>query len=44
MGANRIAAAALATVTTAVAMPIPLAQLNFAGLVNALDISAGDTP
>jgi hypothetical protein len=42
--ANRIAAAALAAVGAASAIPIPLAQLDFAGLVNAFNIDSGDSP
>jgi hypothetical protein len=44
MTQNRIAAAALATFGAASAIPIPLAQLDFAGLVNAFDIDNGDSP
>jgi hypothetical protein len=41
---NRIAAAALAAFGAASAIPIPLAQLDFAGLINAFDIDHGDSP
>jgi hypothetical protein len=41
---NRIAAAALATFGAASAIPIPLAQLDFAGLINAFDVDNGDSP
>lgn len=44
MTQNRIAAAALATFGAASAIPIPLAQFDFAGLVNAFDIDNGDSP
>jgi hypothetical protein len=44
MSFNRIAAAALASFGAASAIPIPLAQLDFAGLVNAFDIDSGDSP
>jgi hypothetical protein len=39
-----IAAAAVATLAIAAAIPIPLAQLDFAGLINAFDVHAGDAP
>jgi hypothetical protein len=42
--ANRIAAAALAALGAASAIPIPLAQLDFAGLFNAFNIDSGDSP
>ena len=42
--ANRIAAAALAALGAASAIPIPLAQLDFAGLINAFNIDSGDSP
>jgi hypothetical protein len=42
--ANRIAAATLAALGAASATPIPLAQLDFAGLANAFDIDSGDAP
>jgi hypothetical protein len=41
---NRLAAAALAALGAASAMPIPLAQLDFAGLFNAFNIDSGDSP
>jgi hypothetical protein len=41
---NRIAASALATLGAASAIPIPLAQLDFAGLFNAFNIDSGDSP
>jgi hypothetical protein len=44
MNTSRIAAAALAAVGAASAIPIPLAQLDFAGLFNVFDIDAGDSP
>jgi hypothetical protein len=44
MTANRIAAAALAGLGAASAIPIPLAQLDFAGLINVFNIDAGDSP
>jgi hypothetical protein len=40
----RIAAGALAALGAASAIPIPLAQLDFAGLVNAFNIDSGDSP
>ena len=42
--ANRIAAAALAAIGAASAIPIPLAQMDFAGLFNAFNIDSGDSP
>ena len=42
--ANRIAASALAAIGAASAIPIPLAQLDFAGLFNAFNIDSGDSP
>jgi hypothetical protein len=42
--ANRIAAAALAALGAASAIPIPLAQLDFGGLFNAFNIDSGDSP
>jgi hypothetical protein len=42
--ANRVEAAALAALGAASAIPIPLAQLDFAGLVNAFNIDSGDSP
>jgi hypothetical protein len=44
MSSNRIAAAALAALGAASAIPIPLAQLDFAGLFNAFNIDNGDSP
>jgi hypothetical protein len=44
MSDNRIAAAALAAFGVASAIPIPLAQFDFAGLVNVFDIDSGDSP
>jgi hypothetical protein len=44
MTTNRLAAAALAMVGAASAIPIPLAQLDFAGVMNVFNIDAGDTP
>jgi hypothetical protein len=41
---NRIATAALAALGAASAIPIPLAQLDFAGLFNAFNIDSGDSP
>jgi len=41
---NRVAAAALAAFGAASAIPIPLAQLDFAGLVNTFNIDSGDSP
>jgi hypothetical protein len=41
---NRIAAATLAALGAASAIPIPLAQLDFAGLSNAFNIDSGDAP
>jgi len=41
---NRIAASALAALGAAGAIPIPLAQLDFAGLFNAFNIDSGDSP
>jgi hypothetical protein len=40
----RIAASALAALGAASAIPIPLAQLDFAGLFNAFNIDHGDAP
>jgi hypothetical protein len=42
--ATRIAAAALAALGAASATPIPLAQLDFAGLINVFNIDHGDSP
>jgi hypothetical protein len=44
MTGNRLAAAALAALGAASAIPIPLAQLDFAGFWNAFDIDSGDSP
>jgi hypothetical protein len=44
MSHNRVAAAALAAFGAASAIPIPLAQLDFAGLFNIFDIDSGDSP
>ncbi len=44
MSDNRIAAGALAAFGAASAIPIPLAQLDFAGLINAFNIDSGDSP
>jgi hypothetical protein len=44
MTGNRLAAAALATLGAASAIPIPLAQLDFAGLMNVFDVDSGDSP
>lgn len=44
MTVNRLAAAALAALGAASAIPIPLAQLDFAGLVNVFHIDNGDSP
>jgi len=41
---DRLAAAALAALGAASALPIPLAQLDFAGAINVFGIDAGDTP
>lgn len=41
---NRLAAATLAALGAASAIPIPLAQLDFAGLFNAFNIESGDSP
>lgn len=43
MTGHRIAAA-LAALGAASAIPIPLAQLDFAGMLNAFNIHAGDSP
>ncbi len=42
--ATRSAAAALAALGTTSAIPIPLAQLDFAGITNVFDIDSGDSP
>jgi hypothetical protein len=44
MTGNRLAAAALAGLGAASAIPIPLAQLDFAGLMNVFNIDSGDSP
>src|SRR5436190_13235811 len=44
LSVNRLAAAALAALGAASAIPIPLAQLDFAGLFNAFNIDSGDSP
>jgi hypothetical protein len=44
MSASRIGAAALAAFGAASAIPIPLAQLDFAGLFNIFNIDSGDSP
>jgi hypothetical protein len=44
MTGNRLAAGALAALGAASAIPIPLAQLDFAGLFNAFNIDGGDSP
>jgi hypothetical protein len=44
MTGHRMAAAALAALGAASAIPIPLAQLDFAGVMNAFNIHAGDAP
>jgi hypothetical protein len=44
MSHNRIAAAALAAFGAASAIPIPLAQLDFAGLFNIFNIDSEDSP
>ena len=41
---QRLAAGGLAALGTASAIPIPIAQLDFAGLVNTFNIDNGDTP
>ena len=41
---DRLAAAALTALGAASAIPIPLAQLDFAGLFNAFNIDSGDSP
>jgi hypothetical protein len=42
--ANRLFAAVLATFGAASAIPIPLAQLDFAGLINVFNIDNGHSP
>jgi hypothetical protein len=44
MTGNRLAAAGLAVLGAASAIPIPLAQLDFAGLWNVFDLDSGDSP
>jgi hypothetical protein len=44
LAANRIGAAALAALGAATAIPIPLAQLDFAGVINVFDVDHGDSP
>jgi hypothetical protein len=44
MTGNRLAAAALAALGAASAIPIPLAQLDFAGFWNVFDIDSSDSP
>jgi hypothetical protein len=44
LAGRRIAAAALAALGAASAIPIPLAQLDFAGVFNAFNIHHGDAP
>jgi hypothetical protein len=44
LSANRLAAAALAVLGAASAIPIPLAQLEFAGVINVFHIDSGDSP
>jgi hypothetical protein len=41
---HRIAASALAALGAASAIPIPLAQLDFAGFFNVFNIDSGDSP
>jgi hypothetical protein len=41
---NGLVAATLAALGAAVAVPIPLAQLDFAGLINVFNIDNGDSP
>jgi hypothetical protein len=41
---NRIIAVVLGTLGAASAIPIPLAQLDFAGLINVFNIDNGDSP
>jgi hypothetical protein len=41
---NRLPAAALAALGAASAIPIPLAQLDFAGIMNVFNIDAGNSP
>jgi hypothetical protein len=44
MTGNRLAAAALAALGAASAVPTPLAQLDFAGIINVFNIDSGDSP
>jgi hypothetical protein len=44
MTGNRIAAGALAAFGAASGIPIPIAQLDFAGIVNVFGIESGDSP
>jgi hypothetical protein len=44
MTPERRIAAAIAILAIAAAIPIPLAQLDFAGVIDAFGIDAGDTP
>ena len=44
MTGNRLAATALATLGAASAIPIPLAQLDFAGFWNVFNIDSDDSP
>jgi hypothetical protein len=44
MTANRLAAVALAAFGAASAVPIPLAQLDFAGVIDVFQIDSGDAP
>jgi hypothetical protein len=44
MTGNRLAAAALAVLGAVSAIPIPLAQLDYAGFWNVFDIDSGDSP
>jgi hypothetical protein len=44
MTGNRILAAALAALGAASAFPIPLAQLDFARLINVFNVDSGDSP
>lgn len=44
MTGSRLAAAVMATLGATSAIPIPLAQLDFAGFWNVFDIDSGDSP
>ena len=44
LSGKRIVASALAALGAAGAIPIPLAQLDFAGFFNAFNIDSGDSP